>query len=111
MTGIFDSSALLALLRDEAGADVVDSLLSDRANVCLAHAVNLCEVYYDIARALDEAQARAAIQRLLLAGIGVREDMDTAFWQEAGRIKAQYRRVSLADCFCITLARRVNAEV
>ena len=37
--------------------------------------------------------------------------MDEDFWQEAGRIKADYKRVSLADCFCVALSNRVSGEV
>jgi len=37
--------------------------------------------------------------------------MDDDFWQEAGRIKADFRRISLADCFCAALAARIDGEV
>lgn len=34
-----------------------------------------------------------------------------AFWQDAGRLKAQLMRVSLADCYCLALARRTGGDV
>ena len=44
MTFVLDACAIIAYLRDEEGADVVESaLLGDDA--CVAHAVNVCEVY------------------------------------------------------------------
>jgi PIN domain nuclease of toxin-antitoxin system len=110
MNCILDSSSLLAALRHEPGAAVVRDLLRNPANTCFVHAVNLCEVYYIMRRTDGEASAQAAIQDLLV-GIVLREDMDAAFWQDAGRIKADHRRVSLADCFCIALARRLGGEL
>ena len=41
----------------------------------------------------------------------IREDMDIAFWRQAGRYKAIIHRVSLADCFAITLANRIGGEL
>lgn len=46
----FDACALLAFLGREPGATVIDGLLVDKGNLCLVHAINLCEVYYDIVR-------------------------------------------------------------
>ncbi len=42
------------------------------------------------------------------SGVLVRADFDEAFWQEAGRLKAVHRRVSLADCFGLTLTERTG---
>jgi uncharacterized protein with PIN domain len=110
MIYVLDASAMIALLRDETGADVVDAALADTESVCLAHAVNLCEVYYDAVRQSDERAAYSMIQDLYAAGVQFREDMDMAFWQEVGRYKGAYGRVSVADCFGITMTRRVNGE-
>ena len=48
--------------------------------------------------------------RLEQAGVRVIEAMDTELWQDAARLKSRFRRVSLADCFGVALARRLNAE-
>jgi predicted nucleic acid-binding protein len=101
-----DGNAMIAFLRGEPGANGVRLLLRDANNVCYAHAINLCEVYYDFARAADAATARAAIQDLIAHGVVPREDLDAVFWQLAGDHKAIHRRVSLADCLCIALAQR-----
>ena len=37
--------------------------------------------------------------------------MDEELWQDAGRLKADYRRISIADCFCAALANRIGGEV
>ncbi len=82
----------------------------DGADECMAHAVNLCEVFYDFMRDQDEDEAASAVEDLKGRGLVVREDIDQEFWQEVGRHKAT-NRVSLADCFAIALANRVNGEL
>jgi PIN domain nuclease of toxin-antitoxin system len=111
MIYVLDSSAMIALLRDEDGADMVESALTDSANTCFAHAINLCEVYYDAVREKGDEAGLSVIQDLYSAGVSPREDMDAGFWQVAGRFKAAQRRVSLADCFCVALTLRVGGEL
>lgn len=110
MNLVYDSNVLIAYLEDEPGAEDVEALLADRSNVGFVHSINLCEVFYHVRRRKGERAAQdayAAIQRLRL---NIREDMDEDFWQSAARIKADYARVSLADCLCVSLANRVGAE-
>jgi PIN domain nuclease of toxin-antitoxin system len=102
---------MIAYLRNEPGGEAVKNLLRDSSNQCYAHAVNLCEVFYDFCRASGESVAEASIRDLLRDGLILRADMDQEFWQAAGKIKAAPGRVSLADCFAITLARRLDGEV
>jgi PIN domain nuclease of toxin-antitoxin system len=52
---VIDASALIAFLRDEPGADVVENLFS-APETCYAHALNLCEVCYDFFRASNSMQ-------------------------------------------------------
>lgn len=108
---VMDSSAIIAYTQMEAGADRVRLVLRDQANACTIHAINLCEVFYDAVRREHEASARAVIERLLDAGLTVRADMDPEFWEAAGLLKARQHRVSLADCFCVTLARRLGGRI
>lgn len=111
MQFVLDACALIAFLRREEGAQLVARLFHDDQNVCLAHGVNLCEVYYDFLRVTDEATADAALSDLIALGLVPREDMDTKFWREAARHKAHLRRISLADCFALTLTNRENGTL
>src|SRR5688500_18334037 len=111
MICVLDASALQAFLRQEPGGDVVRLLLRDSANTCFAHVVNLCELFYDFHCASGEPAAQAVIATLLSASVVPRDDMDAAFWQQAGRHKSAFRRISLADCFGLTLAQRVIGEL
>lgn len=111
MTYVLDSSAIIALLKREPGGSLVDSLLAAANHTCWVHAVNLCETYYDLVRIMDDKRADTTISWLTRTGLIVREDMDIEFWQRAGLHKANVKRVSLADCFCIALADRLDAEI
>lgn len=110
MIVVLDACALIAYLRDEKGADIIEELLLDPNYECLVHAVNLCEVYYDFLRSSDEVAAKSAINDVNLIGIVTREDLDSQLWQEAGRYKVS-EKVSLADCFAMALTNRVGAEL
>ncbi|MGI8910696.1 MAG: type II toxin-antitoxin system VapC family toxin [Rubrobacteraceae bacterium] len=59
----------------------------------------------------DEPTANEAIEDLKSSGVIPRGDIDEEFWQEVGRYKDNIRRVSLADCFAIALANRVEGEL
>ena len=111
MRFVLDACALIAFLRKEDGAQLVARLLHDEENVCMAHAVNLCEVYYDFLRAADKRTAEVALSDLESLGLIPQEDMDMPFWREAARYKAHLRRISLADCFALSLAKRVGGTL
>ena len=110
MSTVIDASGLIAFLRDEPGAEAVQSFLS-LPQTCYVHALNLCEVYCDFWRASTQSTAESAIDDLLSLGIEERNDMDSEFWREIGRLKAIYRRVSLADCCALALANRLGASL
>lgn len=111
MTLVFDANALIAYLHREEGNETVQGLLLDPANTTFVHAVNLCEVYYDIRRLGEEETAQATLVKLAETGLTTRDDMDEDLWQDAGRIKADLKRISLADCFSAALAARVEGAV
>lgn len=101
---VFDSCAVIALLQREPGAEVVADIVNEPRNRCLIHAVNACEVYYDIYRRSGEEDASALEEILATMGIELVEAIPSALWRTAGRIKAEWRRISLADCFALALA-------
>jgi PIN domain nuclease of toxin-antitoxin system len=107
---ILDACAAIAYLRDEPGAETVDDLLSLEPPSCYIHAINLCEVYYDFLRASGEKVASASMEDLRSVGLIIRNDMDEAFWRQAGHYKVAYR-MSLADAFLASLAERFDAEI
>jgi len=109
MAYILDACALIAFLRDEDGADIVESTLIDQD--CVAHAINLCEVYYDCLRREDKNLADELLDEFWEVGLVRREDIDEEFWKSVGRIKADIGKVSLADSFAIALAQRMDGTV
>jgi PIN domain nuclease of toxin-antitoxin system len=110
MPVVLDACAVIAYLRDEGGADIVESALME--SDCVIHAVNLCEVYKDcLARGETQQQADEMVNDLYSIGLVSREDMDSIFWKFAGQLKAKYRRISLADCFALALASRAGGQL
>ena len=110
MTQVLDACAIIAYLRDEEGAEVVEAALIGDHD-CVVHAVNLCEVYHDCVRRDGTARADALLEDLVSIGLVTREDMDTHLWKAAAGFKAKLARVSLADCFAMALTQRLNAEL
>lgn len=58
---------MIAYLRDEPDAGVVEESL-DKED-CVAHVINLCEVYYDFIRSEDEPTASEAMEDLKSSGV------------------------------------------
>lgn len=75
-----------------------------------AHALNLCEVYYDFSRANGDETAEAAVSDLLGMGVAERGDMEPHFWRAMARLKANHK-ISLADCAALVLANELGAEL
>jgi uncharacterized protein with PIN domain len=101
---VFDACALIALLEDEPGAQSVEDLLQESAHRCLVHAINVCEVYYDLCRRGDTEDAETLESLLTGYGLEIVDTLSPDLWRIAGKIKAHWRRVSLADCFALALA-------
>lgn len=110
MIYVLDACAMIAFLKDEQGADVVENALLDRGGQCVAHAINLCEVYYDFHRDGGESAAVNAIADMRTLGLVERDDIDEPFWRDAGNLKAQ-GKISLADCFAIALTNRIGGTL
>jgi predicted nucleic acid-binding protein len=90
---------------------VVLSVLLDPESKCFAHALNLCEVYYDFHRVLGRADADRILEELQVAGVIRRDDLSPLFCRSASILKSEFRRVSLADCFALALARELGAKL
>jgi len=107
---ILDASALVAYANAEPGGAVVQALLADPTAVCYSHTMNLCEVYYHLIRKMDVPRARKGMLTLFADGVIERQDMNRPFWHRVGELKAR-GRISLPDCFCISLAQELGGEV
>lgn len=119
---MLDSSAMVAYLRHEPGAQVVAELLQSDETI-YAHAINLCEVLYDFLRHLPLEKAEEAIAVLKADGIIERNDMDAAFWRDVATLIAERRtqpthpsrpnekpRLALGDACGLALARRLGGD-
>ena len=101
---VFDACAVVALLQSEAGAPVVVDLLQNENHRCIVHAINVCEVYYDLYRRDGEEIADGVQEILEGYGFELVEEVPSTLWKTAGRLKGAWKRVSLADCFALALA-------
>lgn len=102
---------MIAYLRGEPGADVVERALSANGGPpCVAHAINVCEVYYKFMRASGQDEARSAIEDLKNMRLAVTGILDQTFWMAVGEHKATITSLPLADCFVVALANRIDGQ-
>jgi ribonuclease VapC len=98
---VLDSSAILAVLNAEPGADAVAAMLDD----ALISTVNYAEVVAKLVEhGSNQAQACAALQAIALTAV----DFDLALAQRTGALRAPTRKrgLSLGDRACLSLAER-----
>lgn len=107
---VFDACAVLALLQAEPGASVVSDLLEENHR-CLIHAINACEIYYDLFRRDGEEIADGMREVLEGYGLELIEDLSFSLWKTAGKLKGSWKRISLADCFALALALERSATL
>ena len=106
MSVVFDSSALLAIVFREDGAEAAERRLSGG----IVSAVNASEV---IARLVDHGMGgEDARNELLNFGLEIRP-FDTALAVAAGQLRAttRERSLSLGDRACVALAMREQAGI
>ncbi len=78
------------------------------AAVGLVSCANLAELYYKVCETLGRDVAELRCHRLLASRIEV-VPLDEELALEAGRLKCHYRRLSLADCIALALAKTEGA--
>lgn len=102
---MLDSSAVLAALRKEAGADVVRDLLSEAR----VSAVNLAEIVGVLTRGNDADRVTEIIDEV---GLNV-SPADDAMAIDAGLLSSLTASagLSLGDRFCLALARHLRLPV
>lgn len=103
---ILDACALIAFLRDEAGADNVTAVLrsaSDGEAIILMNSFNLLEVYYDIYREVGKEKADDELDMITKLPFKIQSELSRKVFSEAGRLKASYK-ISLADSIALAEA-------
>jgi PIN domain nuclease of toxin-antitoxin system len=103
-SAILDSSAILAVLNDEPGANLVIAVMDD----ALVSTVNYAEVVAKLVeRGSTAIEAQSALQSLALTTM----DFDVALAQRTGvlRRETMNRGLSLGDRACLALAEREGA--
>jgi predicted nucleic acid-binding protein len=107
MTVILDACAMIAYLRDEEGAEVVETALLE--SDCVAHALNLYEVYKDcLYRGEDNSVADRMIDDLTSIGLVLCDDMDSTLWKNAAALKNKIRHIAIPDCFALAVTERLQ---
>ena len=111
---LLDACAVLALLNDEEGAEIISELLdrAKRREITLGiNAVNLIEVYYDRIRVDGADRADAIIREIYTTfPISIIETLDTAIVRESARLKAM-GKMSFADTILMATARCTGATI
>jgi PIN domain nuclease of toxin-antitoxin system len=103
---VVDACALIALINQEAGGDIVRDLLKNaESGGCHVkiHAVNLCEVYYDCLRIKNSKVADELLKTVETMPLETVALIENRLLKEVGAIKAT-QKVSLADAFAVGLA-------
>jgi PIN domain nuclease of toxin-antitoxin system len=100
---ILDACALIAVLNDEPGRDVVVEVVNRPDTDIAMHKINLLEVYYNIYRQGGKAMAGIFFQKFRQSPVRILPEITDAVFLEAGRLKAAYR-ISLADAIALAEA-------
>jgi len=106
---VLDACALIAILKDEDGADSVETvyqMTSKGEAKLLMNKVNLYEAYYGFYREKWKQYADRIVDGVRLSIITICDFSDEIF-SEAGRLKASYK-ISLADS--IVLAQTIISD-
>lgn len=108
---ILDACALIAAQRGEPGGDKLLEWLADADRRVIIHGLNLCEVFYDALRRDASTQLDSLFADVDALGIRVETQLGFELIDRAGRLKAHWRRVSLADCVALALAEQLGGSL
>ncbi|MDR0491740.1 MAG: PIN domain-containing protein [Oscillospiraceae bacterium] len=110
---VLDACALLALLRNEPGADKVAAAINAANNgnaEIIMHKANLLEVYYDVYRSIGKEKADLILSEIKKRPIKINAEITDEVFKEAGRLKASYK-ISFADSFSLAQALVSSSEL
>jgi predicted nucleic acid-binding protein len=103
---ILDACALIALLKDEVGADKVTAVFNAANNggtTIAINRLNLLEVYYDAYRSRGKEQADRMVLELKKRPVTIQTEITDKVFEEAGRLKVSYK-ISIADSVALAEA-------
>ena len=109
---VLDACALITLLKNENGADVVASAYKKAESgeaIILMNRVNLLEVYYGFYNSEGKEYADSILENIEKSHIVISE-FDKELFPIAGRLKASYR-ISLADSIALAQAIYSKGEL
>jgi predicted nucleic acid-binding protein len=112
-TYVLDACALLAVLSNEQGAEVVEKVYERAVSgevVLAMHKLNLLEVYYRLIQVYGKESADDIYIEITNLPICIYDEISGAIFSEAGRLKAKYK-VSLADSVALAQAMVVDGEL
>jgi len=107
---VFDSYALLALLEDEKGADLIAGILSMQENQIYLSIINMGEIYYLLLRRKGIEQAEKVIESVTLDDAIIVADASWDRVRAAAAVKAE-GGLYYADAFAVALAKELNAPL
>lgn len=109
---VLDTWTVIAYLQDEPAAVKIVELIADAHEQEIPlymSVVNVCEVWYILAREVSEAEADSSITDLQQLGVQFQDtNWDSA--KEAARFKVK-GKMSLGDCFAAALAKELKADL
>ena len=103
---ILDACAMIAAIKHEDGALVIAELYEEAKNCTInliVNKVNLLEVYYGFRRDQGKDYAEMILYSIINSVVEI-SDISVTVLIEAGRIKSDYRRISLADSIALAEA-------
>ncbi|MCL2171209.1 MAG: PIN domain-containing protein [Defluviitaleaceae bacterium] len=110
---IFDACAIVAILKNENGENVVQALLDEaksESSQLFMTKLNLYEVYYGICREMGVIKAEITYDMVLGLPISIIENISDNTMREAARFKVAYK-MSLADSILLGEASALSAAV
>jgi predicted nucleic acid-binding protein len=107
---VLDTSALLAFMTGEKGADIVEKILSGKGNSLYVPWAVLFEVYYITRRTSGEKEADERFVLIKELPISILWNMEEPDVLSAARIKAQFR-LSFADSIIAATTLRQDATL
>lgn len=112
-TLVLDTSALIAFLGDEDGADKVEDFLQKaKEDTCdiYMNKVNVLEIYYGVYREDGKEKAEETLVKILNLPVIVVDTLKDDVFKEAGRLKATYK-ISLADSIALAEGKTREAQI